>query len=193
MKHAEIAELPFELMVMEWSRPCPVRAEKKEAAVKKEDRSDKKPPPTKAGGTSDSAPPPENQKVTAAAPNPPSGVSLSDIRGKWNEILGKIQERNVGLLYMLGAAELVSCQDRVLTLGSCYPIYRDRMNEVKYRQLIEETIAETVGVKPAVKVILVAKPVDAGEPCPTIAVKTEAKVPDGFADLVKEFGGTVVP
>ena len=53
-------------------------------------------------------------------------------------------------------------------------------------------LAEVLEAGVRVKVILVAQRTDGlVEPSPQIRVEASANLPDGFSDLVKEFGGTV--
>ena len=136
---------------------------------------------------------PQALEAAAAKTAGPGDVPLATIKEKWTEILAASQKRNHGLPYMLGAAELLDSSGGVLTVGFQYAMYRDRLNDRKHRDVFEAAIADVLGETIKVKSILVAQRTDGlVEPAPQIHVETTAKnLPDGFADLVKEFGGTV--
>jgi DNA polymerase-3 subunit gamma/tau len=195
MKRLDPPELGFELLLAEWCAE-PVR-------VAEPPRRDPPPPPP----TTSSAPKVEVSKPPttpeASAPEPlnaervetlPSGdgVALAHVKEKWTEILAAAQKRNHGLPYMLGAAELLDCEGGLLTVGFQYTMYRDRLNDKRHRDSFEAALGEVLGAMMRVKAILVAQRTDGlVEPSPHIQVEASANLPDGFADLVKEFGGTV--
>jgi DNA polymerase-3 subunit gamma/tau len=199
MKRLDPPEIGFELMLVEW---CETRA-----------RAGRDPEPPARPPATPSARSEEPAAVPAAAPDaaptlsaapvpipePPAAraagaeVALDAIKEKWTEILAASQRRNHGLPYMLGAAELLDCAGGTLTVGFQYAMYRDRLNDKKHREVFEAAIAEVLGERVTVKTILVAQRTDGlVEPSPQIHVESTAKnLPDGFAELVKEFGGTV--
>jgi hypothetical protein len=144
-------------------------------------------PSASSGGTPAAAPEPAPQAEGGSA-------ELSVIKEKWTEILRLCQEKNHALPYMLGAAELLGSESGTLTIGFQYALYRDRLNEKRHRTALEEAIAATVGTRLRVQAVLVAqKPDGLVEPLPDIRVEAAAtkNLPEGFAELVKEFGGTI--
>ncbi len=187
MKRFDPPELAFELLLAEW---CAA-----------EERVSEPPAPPAPGGAGRSSAPKAETKVPEVAVEPlkaeaslPSGndVALATVREKWTEILTAAQKRNHGLPYMLGAAELLDCAGGTLTIGFQYAMYRDRLNDKRHRDTFEAALSEALGAAMKVKAVLVAQRTDGlVEPSPHIQVEATANLPDGFADLVKEFGGTV--
>ncbi|HTK60673.1 MAG TPA: hypothetical protein VL283_05735, partial [Candidatus Baltobacteraceae bacterium] len=190
MKRLDPPEIGFELLLVE---RCT-------AAERDGRRQDPPAPPAPPARRQEEAAPVASgaapHAMEASAPVPAKGASdvpLETIKEKWTEILAASQKRNHGLPYMLGAAELLDSSGGVLTVGFQYAMYRDRLNDRKHRDVFEAAIADVLGERMTVKTILVAQRTDGlVEPAPGIHVESTAKnLPDGFADLVKEFGGTV--
>jgi hypothetical protein len=194
MKRLDPPELGFELLLAEWCAE-PARA----AEPPRRDP----PPPAPPTSNPPKAEAPKPAAAEPAAPEPlnteraetlPSGdgVVISQVKEKWTEILVAAQKRNHGLPYMLGAAELLDCEGGLLTIGFQYAMYRDRLNDKRHRDSFEAALGEVLGASVRVKAILVAQRTDGlVEPSPHIQVEASANLPEGFADLVKEFGGTV--
>ncbi|MEK7545867.1 MAG: DNA polymerase III subunit gamma/tau [Patescibacteria group bacterium] len=190
MKRLDPPEIGFELLLVEW---CAAHAERPQEPPPR--------PPAPPARSEPAVPTPAEagaQRSTVSESTVPekrsaSDVPLATIKEKWTEILAASQKRNHGLPYMLGAAELLDSSAGVLTVGFQYAMYRDRLNDRKHRDVFEAAIMDVLGERVAVKTILVAQRTDGlVEPSPQIHVETTAKnLPDGFADLVKEFGGTV--
>jgi len=190
MKRLDPPEIGFELLLVEWCA-APARAERPLDPPAS-------PPAAPAARTETpvAAPAAEAAPLAkeTAAPAPKAGdVPLATVKEKWTEILAASQKRNHGLPYMLGAAELLDCSAGTLTVGFQYAMYRDRLNDKKHREVFEAAIGDVLGERLVVKSILVAQRTDGlVEPAPGIHVEPTAKnLPEGFADLVKEFGGTV--
>ncbi len=195
MKRLDPPEIGFELLLAEWCAAS-------ERAERRPEPPPRPPAPPAAKQTEERAPAPPAaagavpRPVEASAPVPDAGasdVALSLIKERWTEILAASQRRNHGLPYMLGAAELLDCSGGTLTVGFQYAMYRDRLNDKKHREVFEAAIGEVIGERVSVKTVLVAQRTDGlVEPSPQIRVESTAKnLPDGFSDLVKEFGGTV--
>jgi len=190
MRRMDPPELGFELLAVEWCAG--------EIARVPERREPPKTPPVAPSGKKDAAPDvPRKEAEPAAALERAEtadvgGATLDAVKGKWPEILAAAQRRNHGLPYMLGVAELLDCGAGTLTLGFQYAMYRDRLNDRKHRETFEAALEEILGAAVRVKAVLVAQRVDGlVEPSPQIHVEAAANLPEGFADLVKEFGGTV--
>lgn len=194
MKRLDPPELGFELLLAEWCAD-PVN-------VSEPPRRDPPAPAPPASGPTKT----EVSKPVAAATvtsEPPGmeraetlpsgdGVAIGQVKERWTEILVAAQKRNHGLPYMLGAAELLDCEGGLLTIGFQYAMYRDRLNDKRHRDSFEAALGEVLGASVRVKAILVAQRTDGlVEPSPHIQVEAAANLPEGFADLVKEFGGTV--
>ncbi len=200
IRRAEFPELPLELLIIEWCGNAEVRRKKEEG------RSDDGPaaaPPSapvrhsREGGNPEKAEKEaekntDNLKTPASAGATSPSPSLSDVKAKWNDILRHAQEKNHALPYMLGVAEIISCDEHTLTIGFQYAMYRDRLNESRHRIIMEGAVEAVFGKKMNVKAILVAQKVDGTvEGAPDIQVKNMKNLPEGFADLVREFGGSV--
>ncbi len=197
MKRLDPPEIGFELLLVEWC-VAPERAERRQEPPARPPA----PPaaPAARQETPAAAPEPSAEAAPMAAETPVAApkagvtdVALAAIKERWTEILAASQRRNHGLPYMLGAAELLDCSGGTLTVGFQYAMYRDRLNDKKHREVFEAAIMDVLGDRVTVKTVLVAQRTDGlVEPSPQIHVESSAKnLPDGFADLVKEFGGTV--
>ncbi len=195
MKRVDPPELAFELLLAEWS------VSKAEVRVPPQE-----PPQSTVKPSAPAAPPAEAislAQVTAPESVPTPGErslasatvqsgELGSVKEQWSAVLAAAQKRNHGLPYMLGVAELLECKDGHLTIGFQYAMYRDRLNERRHREVLEEALAEVVGTPLRIKAVLVAQRTDGlVEPAPQVRVDASAALPDGFAELVKEFGGTV--
>ncbi len=179
MKRVDIPELPFELMVMEWA----VGVVPGEVEIPKPDGEEPEDRPEDAF----------QEKGPEPVASSGASYSLAEVKSAWPDILRKAQEKHHSLPYMLGVAELLSCENGELVFGFQYALYRDRLNDLKHKRLIEEAVVEATGRSLRIRAVLVAQKTDGTvEPSPTIAVKPSANLPEGFADLVKEFGGTIV-
>ncbi len=193
MKRFDPPELAFELLLAEW---CSTEERASEAPRRQPPAPPAPPAPPTASAPKEeakAAEPAASEPLKTEASLPPGdSAALADIKDKWTDILMAAQKRNHGLPYMLGAAELLDCADGVLTVGFQYAMYRDRLNDKRHREPFEAALSETMGMTIKVKTVLVAQRTDGlVEPSPHIQVEASANLPDGFADLVKEFGGTV--
>ena len=200
MKRLDPPEIGFELLLVEWCAATE-RSERRQdpplqppaPPARSAEPPVPTPAPASAGAGSGSGAQRSNVSESTAPIKGASDVPLATIKEKWTEILAASQKRNHGLPYMLGAAELLDSSAGTLTVGFQYAMYRDRLNDKKHRDVFEAAIMDVIGERMTVKSILVAQRTDGlVEPAPGIHVETTAKnLPDGFADLVKEFGGTV--
>ncbi|WKZ29453.1 MAG: DNA polymerase III subunit gamma/tau [Patescibacteria group bacterium] len=192
MKRLDPPELGFELLLAEW---CAEPARAKEEPPRHEPPAPptapaSKPEPTAAASPEAAPAPMQAERVEAVSPE--NSEAFAQVKEKWTEILMAAQKRNHGLPYMLGAAELLNCDGGLLTVGFQYAMYRDRLNDKRHRESFEAALGEVLGSAMRVKAVLVAQRTDGlVEPSPHIQVEASANLPDGFADLVKEFGGTV--
>jgi len=194
MKRLDPPEIGFELMAVEWCQATETETRRQEPPNRPS--APPSPPRQETRAEAASAPEasaPEPMKAETPTVRKASDVPLETIKEKWTDILAASQKRNHGLPYMLGAAELLDSTDGTLTVGFQYSMYRDRLNEKKHKDVFEAAIADVLGEKISVKSILVAQRSDGlVEPSPGIRVEESAKnLPEGFSDLVKEFGGTV--
>lgn len=207
MKRVELAELPFEMMVMAWDEPSRDRTRgealrdnpisdtehvgkddsDQESNTKRKRKATEKKEDSPAGSTtglvakSDSSKPSLLKKSVSAAADT---ELLEGIREKWQEIVMKSQEKNQGLPYMLGVGELVGVENAKLKIGFQYALYRDRLNG-KCKRMLEDTLSEIMKTKVLVEGVLVEK---AGVESESSA---EGALPEGFADLVNDFGGSI--
>jgi DNA polymerase-3 subunit gamma/tau len=173
IRRAERPELPLELLIIEWTS----------GEMKFETPGSK--PETEVRKPEVSSPVSEARSQMSDVP---ANLKLETIKAKWSEVLKIIHNKNQGLTYMLGAAELIECQENVLTIGFQYALYKEKLNDRKQKDSLEHVLAEVLGEPLKVKAVLVAR----AEVVPHIEVKKSANLPDGFSDLVKEFGGTMM-
>ncbi|NLS78696.1 MAG: DNA polymerase III subunit gamma/tau [Chloroflexi bacterium] len=102
--------------------------------------------------------PPESPKEEAPAPRAPASqatLSLEWFRENWREVVAAVRARNRGVEALLkGSCEPMAYHDGVLTLGF-YPEYqsfhRDRVEQPKSRQVVEEALSEVAGTKVGLK------------------------------------------
>lgn len=196
MKRIDPPELGFELLLVEWCatatvHPAPDVARQRPAPDSEEQR----PAPPGAGKLEETPQQAAAEPAVLESAAPPSdgkSFSLENVKEKWGEVLAAAQKRDHGLPYMLGVAELLDCGAGTLTIGFQYALYRDRLNDRRHRETFEAALSETMGAALKVKAVLVAQRTDGlVEPSPQIHVEATASLPDGFAELVKEFGGTI--
>lgn len=198
MKRVELAELPFEMMIMAWGEPATPApqvtvsvqapppdttpstptAPKVDSPESVQEEVKAETPDVKVENVATSAP--AVQKETS---KPDDGVLLAGIKKNWNRILEKCQEKNPGLQYMLVVGEILGVEEGRLQVGFQYGLYRDRLNG-KCKRELEAVLSEVMEVKVLAEGVLKEKVVSASGDA------TE-QLPEGFNDLVKDFGGSV--
>lgn len=203
MKRVELSELPFEMMVMSWGEPATPRPQAVVSVVvpppvvpatpnvsdeKTQESADSKKSEVSSIKIEGSDIVNEKVETPVASvakngPAPDDEVLLAGIKKNWMRIIENCQELNPGLPYMLGVGEILGVENRKLRIGFQYALYRDRLNG-KCKRMLEDVLTEVmetqVLVEGVLKEVAKSESPDAAE-----------QLPEGFNDLVKDFGGSV--
>lgn len=75
---------------------------------------------------------------------PQSAVSFKKIKACWSEIADKLLEENYTLSALLKISQPLKCRDNVLEIGVQSGFYKDRLEEMKNRQVVEKVISEVI-------------------------------------------------
>ncbi len=121
--------------------------------------------------------------VSAATNTPPPGnLTIETIRMQWHTIVGKIEEKNHSLPFILKLSRPESLNGSTLVIRFQYPFHRDKIiTDMKHRRLLEETIQEHLGHHLAVEGVIGEEHKEA-----------EARSGDMVNSILKAFGGQVV-
>ncbi len=87
----------------------------------------------------------------------PLQISLSEIKDKWHGFLVKLQDSNASLVFILKVAEPLELAGRVLKIGFKYEFHRQRVNQAKVKESLENVMAEFFGDKIVIEPILLDK------------------------------------
>lgn len=148
LKNAIIPQLPLELAVVEWvgeNAKTEIVAEivtQKPVVIEAE--------------------PIKEERAASTSPHSgegKEGVSLDDIKSRWQEILLGIRPKNYSVEALLRSTRPVNFDKRVLTLEVFYQFHKDKLESSKCRKVIEETISEIFQAPFGVRCILGEKPV----------------------------------
>jgi hypothetical protein len=111
-------------------------------------------------------PAPPLAPVIAPAPSEPvppsevgrtSGILFEDAQRRWNEVLEACGSRNRSVQALLRAARPVELENQTLVLGFTYEFHRERIEDVKNRVVVEDTIERVLGRRFAVRCVLANK------------------------------------
>ncbi len=195
MRRMDPPELAFELLIVEWCGGNRSETPERRTPSSRPPEPPSQPPARPSSFPGKDSPPAVESAAPGRADSPKaeaSDATLEAVKGRWTEVLNAAGRLNHGLPYMLGVAEVLDCVSGTLTIGFQYAMYRDRLNEHRHRETLEAALSEVLGSALKVRAVLVAQRTDGlVEPSPQIHVEASANLPEGFADLVKEFGGTV--
>lgn len=135
MKNAVIAQLPLEMVVVEWSG----------GGGKCEDRSGKldKEVGSEKSSSDDQIVPPQNPASHFSPPT--SNFSLEDVVKKWPAILEKVKPMNHSVLAFLKACKPKSCEEGYLVLEVFYKFHKDQLESDKCRKIFEKAASEVLG------------------------------------------------
>lgn len=86
-----------------------------------------------------------------------SGVSIDfkKIEENWNVILNNLLEKNYTLSALLRISEPLKCRGNVLEIGLKSNFYKERLEDIKHKEIIESVISEVI--KASVKIMGVVK------------------------------------
>lgn len=112
----------------------------------------------------------------------------------WMKIVRAIKKHNHALHLTLKVAQLVSYKAGVLTLGFRYKFYKDRMNEEKNRQTVEQVVMEVTGEKVSIACEIHEKfsGTGGGKGADNLLPVTEGEVSNVWDLAVNTFGGEIV-
>ncbi|MBC7265245.1 MAG: DNA polymerase III subunit gamma/tau [Chloroflexi bacterium] len=83
-----------------------------------------------------------------ATPVPPGGsVTVELVREHWGRFLAAIREKSRPAEAVLRDCELVSVQDGVLTLAFLYPFHKDKFEETRSKELVEDVLSKILGTR----------------------------------------------
>lgn len=89
--------------------------------------------------------------------NIPDDKLLSEIVLKWQEILKAVKPRNHSIEALLKACEPVAVLGDTLHLNFFYPFHKERIEAVKSREIVEETVSKVMGRQLSIKCVLSVK------------------------------------
>lgn len=74
-----------------------------------------------------------------------SEFSLNDVRLKWNAIFAEIKATNMSLATLFPHCKPVSVEANVLTLGTRFSFYKDKIDDTKNKLTLEDIFAKIIG------------------------------------------------
>ena len=185
IKQTDLQELPLELAVMEICfgtamTAAPVESGRKDGVVNQI-----------RGGVADGV-----KVVTSATPS----KKQPSMQEHWPKIVRAIKKHNHALHLTLKVAQLVSYEAGVLTLGFRYKFYKDRINEAKHRETVEQVVLEVSGEKVKIECeihekfegIGIGAGAEGGKNIDNLVPVTEGEVSNVWDLAVNTFGGEIV-
>lgn len=114
--------------------------------------------PTRAAPAREPSPP----APPAAGPVPLPPVSagngeLSDLDAAWSAIVARMRSRSKSLEAILKSGYILGADNGEMKVAFLYPFHSDRVNDLSSRKVLEEVIAETLGVSYRVKGLVATK------------------------------------
>ncbi|MBI1801387.1 MAG: DNA polymerase III subunit gamma/tau [Chloroflexi bacterium] len=103
--------------------------------------------PAKSGATAAKpAPPPPPVEAPAVAPVAVAfgALSLEPVQKQWKDVLAVVKTRNRNLEAILKGGSPVALEENVVVLGFPYQFYKDKAEEPKSKQLLEEVLSEVM-------------------------------------------------
>ncbi|MFH2062868.1 MAG: DNA polymerase III subunit gamma/tau [bacterium] len=139
--------------------------------------------------------PPVATEPESTVPDSAPSVEIESVVARWGEIVKAIGEASQSLYMLMSAVSPVRVDGRTVELGSCFPFYRDRLNEDKTRRILEGAFSSVFGPGLLVRAITLEKNPEVGHndvaaEVPVAPAKVEA--PTGVQKIADAFGGRVV-
>jgi len=150
------SSLPLELALLDCALSTGVRQERRashevpDAAVDDDTRPQGKPVETPAV-----KPPSENR---AEARDEEATQDIERLRDRWKEFIGSLRgEGSSGNLdaFLRSACDPVSLEDDTLVLGFYYSFHKEKIEDAKYRHLVERKLSEVFGRPYKIRCVLV--------------------------------------
>lgn len=163
----DYSPLPLELALVECTLPQGEgTSPKREAvpvkpAIRSKDETAPSKPPVPAKGETVAAEPVvpagevEPTQEEAAVPTPDAGLEY--VRSRWNEFVDTL--RGVGSsgnldAYLRSACEPVAVEDDTLVLCFYFPFHKDKIEDPKYRRMVEQKLGEKFGSPNKIRCVL---------------------------------------
>ncbi len=99
-----------------------------------------------------SSPAPSKSQSTSAAGNP----QFDALQQQWNDVLAAIKPKNRSLEAILKSGRLIALEERIVVLGFPYQFHKDKIEEPRSKQLLEEVLSEMLNKPMRVRCELVA-------------------------------------
>ena len=148
MKQAYIPQLPLELLAAEWclniSSEYSVVSSQQDTVLKQKSLNQSK----------EQLPSSVIKKVDLKAEQKPKvlvsmgegKLSLTDLENRWNEILSKVKPLNHSLEALLRSSRPAGVHGAEVTIEVFYKFHKDRLEETKYREAIEDVMTTLFGI-----------------------------------------------
>jgi len=112
-----------------------------------------------ANGAASLAPPPPATRAPAAASvpevaAPQAGILFTEAQRRWGEILEVCGARSRSIQALLRSGRPIGADGETLLIGFPYPFHRERIEDVKNRVVVEETIVRVLGMKVQVQCVM---------------------------------------
>jgi DNA polymerase-3 subunit gamma/tau len=159
LRDATIPQLPLEIAIIEASldkftdegeedinikntQVEEIKPEEKDKNLRSIDKIKKSKPTgkSKSKETKSSQEPKGNKKATAS-----QNKTLKKLQGKWTSFLKKVKPLNSSLEMFLRQAKPVDLDEDLLTLEFAYRFHKEKVEERKYREVIESALKEFTG------------------------------------------------
>jgi DNA polymerase III subunit gamma/tau len=101
---------------------------------------------------------PNHDRVGAEVPGPGISQDIEYLRGRWKEFIRSLRgEGSSGNLdaFLRSACDPVSLEDDTLVLGFYYSFHKEKIEDAKYRHLVERKLAEVFGRPYKIRCVLV--------------------------------------
>ena len=152
MKGAPIPELPLELAVVEY---CDIEAGQPVAVSKTEAVMDIH--SAKAQGTHiamSSAPSPNETPVAAASAESFGSLTLEKLIDHWSDVIGELKPFNHSVAGVMRSTRPKSVVGGIVTIEAFYTFHKDKLSEVKTREVIGTVLNKLFGEKVKVEIVL---------------------------------------
>jgi hypothetical protein len=156
-------ELPFEVGYVEAAlmlEGTPTNAPSAQSPPRPEQRPSREPAqgsaraaPTRASNT----PAAPAAEPISRAPAPAENGDLSDLDAAWSAVVARMRSRSKSLEAILKSGYILGADNGELKVAFLYPFHSDRVNDAASRKVLEEVIAETLGVSYRVKGLVATK------------------------------------
>jgi DNA polymerase III subunit gamma/tau len=173
LRNAVRLQLPLELalveVVVERDRPEPSEPRPSEASPTSAAAETPRRQPSKVEGREAAPPEAGAETVTGEAPQaavPPAEsehtppLALDWVRARWRQVLNKVAVRNPSVGSALNVAYPLRVREGVITIGCAKPFERDTLADAKRSSLVEQVLAEVLGVACRIECVVAPPPAE---------------------------------